>query len=469
MDDDEAHIKGTLRERDREGEIAIVPTADSRGDARRVVSGMAAWKRGFSALRHYRYRLFFGGQAISLFGWWIHMVAFGWVVYDLSDSEFTLGLINFMGAIPVLLLSVFAGAFADRVPKLKILFTTQSGSMVLSATLATLALGGWIQVWHIGAIGFGLGICSAFDIPARQSFIVELVGKDDLMNAIALNSSLFNAARVIGPAIGGIVISLFSAPMCFLLNTFSYLGPLTTYSKIGLNYGKVHEEGKTGIGKASLEAIQFVWENRMLRAIMGMVVVSSIFGWPYSVLLPVFARDILGSDASGYGMLMSANGIGAFLGAMTLALFGNESRRFMLFFGGVFTFPFGLMIFAASRLMWLSLLSLVLIGFGMIIFFATANTSIQVRSPDRLRGRIMGIYTVCFIGIAPIGSLFSGALAKMVSSPFTVTLDAIVVLIAAVWTYRSITKLRKNGNDALEFEEKREESGGSDAKKVPES
>jgi len=356
-------------------------------------------------------------------------------VYDISKSAFTLGWVRFLSAIPVTLLTLVGGAMADRVEKRRIVIMTESTAMMLAFVLATLVYFGVIRIWQIALLGLLEGITDAFDIPTRQSFVVDMVGKDDLMNAIALNSSLFNGARVFGPALAGVVIGLIGVKGCFFLNGVSYFAVVAAYLAMRMPPATHHAEHKP-IWHETVEALRYVRGHRILRGVIGLVTVVSLFGWPYSVLLPVFARDVLHVGASGFGYLMAATGLGALVGALALASLGNTPHRRSLFYGGLFGFCIMLSVFALSHVYWLSAAALAGAGFFMIIFFATANTSVQTRVPDELRGRVMGIYALAFLGLTPFGSLIAGTLAHITSVSFTVTLGAIICMIAGLIVMR---------------------------------
>jgi MFS family permease len=420
--------------RNNEPTIATVP-ADTVTQPRRIVTGGISWRKTFAAFRHRNYRLFFSGQLVSMIGTWMQQVAIGWLVYDLSNSAFALGAVRFLSAIPITLLTLVGGAMADRVEKRRIVVITESTAMVLAFALATLVYFGIIRIWQIALIGLLEGITDAFDIPARQAFVIDMVGKDDLMNAIALNSSLFNGARVFGPALAGVLIGVIGMTGCFFLNGVSYVAVVAAYLAMRLPAVTQRAERKP-MWHETVEALRYVCGHRVLRAVVFLVTVMSLFGWPYSVLLPVFARDVLHVGAGGYGFLMAANGVGALVGALALASLGDSPHKRELFYGGLFGFCIMLSIFAQSRIYWLSAVVLAGSGFFMIIFFATANTAVQTRVPDKLRGRVMGIYALAFLGLTPFGSLIAGALAKTTSASFTVTTGAVICMIAGLIVMR---------------------------------
>ena len=410
--------------------IAAVPVGPL-AQLRRVVTGPIRWRHTFAAFRHRNYRLFFAGQFVSLIGTWMQAVAQSWLVYQLSNSALTLGFINFLGAIPITILTLPAGALADRHNKRNILIATQTASMLLAFALAALVYFRAAQVWHIAVLSLLLGIVNAFDIPTRQALVVDMVGRDDLMNAIALNSSMFNGARVFGPALAGLLIAFIGMAGCFFLNGLSFLAVIFSYTAMQLPAAKVHHAGRS-IWHATREALRYVAGESIIRAVMILVAVTSLFGWSYSVVMPVFARDILHIGAKGYGYLLAANGIGAFVGAILLAWLGNYPNRRRLVFGGLFGFCAMITLFALSSNAWLSAAALAGTGFFMIVFFATANTAVQLRTPDELRGRVMGIYAFAFLGINPFGSMLTGWVAHVSSAPLSIWLGAIICAVAAI-------------------------------------
>jgi MFS family permease len=420
--------------RNNEPTIATVP-ADTVTQPRRIVTGGISWRKTFAAFRHRNYRLFFSGQLVSMIGTWMQQVAIGWLVYQLSNSAFTLGAVRFLSAIPITLLTLVGGAMADRVEKRRIVIATESTAMVLAFALATLVYFGIIRIWQVALIGLLEGITDAFDIPARQAFIIDMVGKDDLMNAIALNSSLFNGARVFGPALAGVLIGVIGLTGCFFLNGVSYVAVVAAYVAMRLP-ATTHRVERKPMWHETTEALRYVCGHRVLRAVIFLVTVVSLFGWPYSVLLPVFARDVLHVGAGGYGFLMAANGVGALVGALALASLGDSPHKRELFYGGLFGFCIMLSVFAQSRIHWLSAVALTGSGFFMIILFATANTAVQTRVPDKLRGRVMGIYALAFLGLTPFGSLIAGALAKATSASFAVTTGAVICMTAGLIVMR---------------------------------
>lgn len=414
---------------------------DDLGDLGSARGDGSGWLPGLAALRHRNFRLFFVGSAISLIGTWMQTIAEGWLVYELTNSPLALGLVRFLHTIPVTGLTLIGGAIADRFSKRPILLTTQTVSMCLAFALAGLVYFEKVEVWHVAILGLMLGVAHSFDIPARQSFIIEMVGKKDLMNAIALNSSMFNGARIIGPAFAGLIMVVVGMAGCFFINGLSFLGVIIAYLFMKLPERRVVKSQKS-IRQATLDGVSYVRNHAFLSRIMCLVIVMSLFGWPYSVLMPVFARDYLDLQGSGYSFLMAVNGLGAFLGAISLALLGNYPHKLRLLLGGLLGFSLSIIIFSLSRHVVTSAIILAVTGWFMIIFFATANSLVQLTVPDELRGRVMGIYSFCFIGISPIGSLIAGVLASWIGAPTTIFAGAIVCLCSVLWIG---TVLRRQG------------------------
>ncbi|WP_193212959.1 MFS transporter [Luteolibacter marinus] len=421
---------------------AEIPNAEA-GDIRRQPVGKVGLKAAFSAFSHRNYRIFFSGQVISLIGTWLQSTAEGWLVYELSGSSVALGFIRFANMLPFALIALWGGIIADRHPKRTILLFTQGASMLLALALAALVYFGLIQVWHVAAIGFLLGIVNAFDVPARQSFVVELVGRDDLINGIALNSSMFNLARVVGPAVAGLLIGVVGMAGCFLLNGLSYIAVITGYGMLKLPEFEKRTDHPPFLA-AIREAFAYIAGNGPLRAIMILVSTFSVFGVSFAVLMPVFAKDILHGDAKAFGILMAFNGGGALIGGLTLASVGKKfTRRALIYVGlsGCCTF---LILFALSTTFWLSCALLLCAGFFMIVFLATANTATQLRSPDHLRGRIMGFYSLCFLGLGSVGSLVAGFLAKHVSAPGSVVIGSCVCLTVGLLVFKRIIRIPRD-------------------------
>jgi MFS family permease len=390
----------------------------------------------FRALRHRNFQLFFAGQLISLIGTWMQIIAQSWLVYRLTGSAFLLGVVGFAGQIPVFLLAPVGGAVADRFNRHRIVIATQAVSMILAFILAALTLTRTILVWEIIALAALLGAVNAFDIPTRQSFLIEMVGKDDMMNAIALNSSMFNGARVIGPAIAGVLVAGIGEGWCFFANAVSYIAVIA-----GLFLMKLDPwEAKLHLGppfEHALEGFRFVQRAAPIRALLLLIGLVSLVAVPYTVLMPIFADKILHGGARGLGLLMGATGVGALGGALALAMrsgLRGLSRWISIASAG---FGVSLILFAVSRWFWLSFFLLVPAGFAMMLQMSSSNTLIQAMVPDRLRGRVMSVYAMMFMGMAPLGSLFAGVAADRLGAPITVAIGgAVCVAGAAVFSRR---------------------------------
>ncbi|MEW6685207.1 MAG: MFS transporter [Candidatus Edwardsbacteria bacterium] len=382
----------------------------------------------FTALRHRNFRLFWFGQLISLIGTWMQSVAQGWLVLQLTNSPFKLGFVATIASLPMLFLSPIGGAVADRLSKKNLIILTQIIAMILAFLIAGLISLGWIRYWQIMVIAGMLGVVNAFDAPARQSFVIEMVGRADLMNAIALNSSMFNASRIIGPAIAGLLIAAMGLVGCFYLNGISFLAVI-----VGLFLMRGKFEPKASSDDSLLlnlkEGLRYVRRHQKISTLIEFTAVVSIFGMSYAMLMPVFARDILYAGPRGLGILMSATGTGALAGALTLATLGDFKKRGYLILGGGFLFSIMLILFSFSRSLILSMVFLLFVGFGMSSQMASINTEIQTNVSDHLRGRVMSIYTLTFMGMMPLGSLQAGTVAKFLGAPIAVLIGGGICLL----------------------------------------
>jgi MFS family permease len=392
------------------------------------------------SLHHRNFQLFFGGQLISLVGTWMQSVAQSWLVYRLTGSSLLLGAVGFASQFPVFLAAPIGGIVADRYNRHRVVIGTQVASMLLAFVLATLTLLHKITVPEIFVLAALLGIVNAFDIPGRQSFLVDMVGKEDLINAIALNSSMFNGARVIGPAIAGILVARIGEGWCFFANAVSYIAVL-----VGLFMMRVspHKQRPAGSPIAHIiEGFRFVKNTAPIRAILLLLGLVSLVAMPYTVLMPIFADKILHGGARGLGILMGATGVGALLGALTLA-----TRTGVYGLGRWITFSCAgfaitLVGFGLSRNFWLSTALLVPVGFCMMLQMSSSNTLIQAMVPDHLRGRVMSVYSMMFMGMAPFGALLGGASADRLGAPLTIVLGAIACVGGAALFGLRLPKLR---------------------------
>lgn len=399
--------------------------------------------RLFRALRNRNYRLFFGGQSTSLIGTWLTRVATSWLVYRLTHSAFLLGVVGFAGQIPTFLLAPLAGVLVDRWDRRRLLVLTQVLSMFQSLSLAFLALAGLIAVWQIILLSILQGCINAFDTPARQSFVVEMVEKrEDLPNAIALNSSMFNSARLIGPSLAGLLIAAVGEGYCFLLDGLSYLAVIGSLWAMKITT-RNREARTTEIWHGLKEGFAYAFGFVPIRNILLLIALVSFTGMPYLVLMPVFAKDILYGGPHTFGFLMTAAGLGALAGAIALA-----SRKSVRGLGRIIAlaaglFGLSLVAFSFSRLLWLSLAVLVVTGFGMIVQMASSNTILQTIVDDDKRGRVMSFYTMAFLGMAPFGSLFAGSLASSIGAPYTVLIGGLACLMGAALFARQLPLLRE--------------------------
>ncbi len=367
-------------------------------------------------------------------------VAQSWLVYRLTGSALLLGSVGFASQVPVFLFAPVGGITADRSNRRYVVIATQVASMILALILAALTLFHKVQVWHVFVLASLLGIVNAFDIPGRQSFLVDMVGKEDLMNAIALNSSMFNGARVIGPAIAGILVAKIGEGWCFFANGISYIAVI-----IGLLMMRVHSPARASNASPLehvKEGFRFVNETAPIRALLMLLGLVSLVGMPYVVLMPIFADKILHGGAKGLGILMGATGVGALLGALTLAF--REGVRGLGRWVAWCSAGFGasLVVFSLSHRFWISVFLLLPVGYSIMLQMACSNTLIQVMVPDALRGRVMAVYSMMFMGMAPIGALLGGALADRLGAPVTVAIGGLASLAGAGWFALQLPKIR---------------------------
>jgi MFS family permease len=398
----------------------------------------------FRALQHRNYQLFFAGQLTSLTGTWMQAVAQSWLVYRLTGSAVLLGLVGFSSQIPVLLLAPVGGSFADRHNRQRMLIATQTASMLLAFILAALTLAERVQVWHVIVLAALLGVVNAFDIPGRQAFVVDMVGKEDLLNAIALNSSMVNGARIIGPALAGLLVSFIGEGWCFFVNGLSYVAVI-----LGLFWMQPRPQLQGSHPNSALSSIvegfRFVWSATPIRALLLLLGLVSLMGMPYSVLMPIFADQILHGGPWSLGLLMGASGVGALAGALSLAarsgVFGLG--RWVAFSSA--GFGASLILFSMSRHFWLSFVFLIPVGFSVMVQMASSNTLIQAMSPDHLRGRVMAVYSMMFMGMAPFGALFAGVLGEHIGAPVTVGIGGVVCIVGALIFASRLPALRPEG------------------------
>ncbi|HUU96674.1 MAG TPA: MFS transporter [Phycisphaerae bacterium] len=409
----------------------------TQAPSRRISLGFA-----FRALRHRKYRLFFAGQAVSLIGTWITRVAIGWLVYRLTESAFMLGLVSFVGMVPTFLLTPLGGVVADRWSRHRVLLCTQGILMMTSLALAYFALRGTIAVPHVIVLGALQGLCNAFDIPARQAFVVDMVeGRADLSSAIAMNSMVFNSARLIGPSIAGVLIVLFGEGLCFLIDGVSFLAVVAAL--LGMRVASPEPRTEpTRVLHELREGLAAGFGFAPIRAILLLMALTSLVGMPYAVLMPVFADRVLHGNAMTLGFLMAASGVGALGGALLLAMRESVLGLGRIIAGGAAVFGVALIVFGLSRSLWISLPVLIVMGFAMMMQNAASNTIVQTIVDDDKRGRVMGFFAMAFMGTMPFGSLVAGGLARRIGAPATVILGGSLCVLAALLFARMLPRLR---------------------------
>ena len=407
------------------------------------------------ALKYKNYRLFFVGQGVSLIGMWMQSVAMSWLVYRLTNSAMMLGVIGFVNQIPSFILSPIAGVYADRWNRRSMLMCTQALLMLQSLTLAALVLSGAVEVWHLLALAFFSGLVNAFDAPARQSFVFDMIEqKEDLGNAIALNSAIFNGSRLIGPSLAGIIIAATGEGICFLLNGLSYLAIIAALRAMTIT-PKEHTVQKTPVLQELREGFSYVYNHVPIRSLLLLVALVSLVGMPYVVLMPIFAKEILRGGPSTLGFLMAGSGIGALTGALFIASRRDFSGTGRLIPIAAAIFGTGLIAFSFSRVFIYSFM-LLLSGFGLMVQMALSNTRLQTTVDDDKRGRVMSFYTMAFMGMAPFGSLLAGGLAHRIGAPNTLLLGGLACVAGALLCARNIPPFKKQGSRIQGFEDSRD-------------
>src|SRR5213079_525334 len=422
----------------RTTETARVPE-DISGRQRRMPVGGITWRHTFRALRHRNYRLFFWGQLVSLIGTWMQQTAMSWFVYEITNSKFLLGAVAAIGSAPMMLFSVWGGSLADLYPKRSILIATQTAQMSCAFLLAIGVWAGFANATFIVVVAALNGIAMGFDMPARQAFTVEMTSREDLLNAISLNSSIVNGARVIGPSAAGLMIGAVGVAMCFFLNGLSFIAVIAGLLMMRLPLFERKIEIASA-GEHAWEGILYSVKHPRVRTILLLFLAVGVFGWSYAVLMPAFARDVLGRGANGYGILMSASGTGALIGALVVATYGHLFAPRKLALVGVWLFSIALLAFALTRNFYLALVFLTFAGFGMLLFFSTSNTVLQTIVPDEMRGRVMGVWSLVFGAMIPLGSLEAGATAHWLGTPFALAFGAIVCAVSALVTLFAIQR-----------------------------
>ncbi len=396
------------------------------------------------ALRSRNYRFFVVGQGVSLVGTWMQQVAMSWLVYRLTGSAMLLGLIGFISQFPTIFIAPVAGVLADRWDRRRLLFVTQTLAMVQAGILAFVVLTGIVQVWQIILLSLILGIVNASDIPIRQSFIVEMVEhREDLSNAIALNSSLVNGARLIGPSIAGLLVATVGEGICFVLNAISYLAVILALSAMRIPPASHPRRNRLPILQELHAGLVYAYEFGPIRSILLLLALVSLMGMPYSVLAPVFAKEILHGGAHTFGFLMGAAGSGALVGTLYLASRHSVLGLDRMIVMATVLFAFGIATFALSSSFFLSMSALVVAGFGGMTLFSSCNTVLQTILDEDKRGRVMSFFTVSFMGVAPFGSLAAGSLAGSIGPSATLLLGSVGCLVGAAVFARSLPQIRE--------------------------
>jgi MFS family permease len=423
----------------------MIPEEGRRAEAHaaeRNVSGLAFMLR---ALSHRNYKLFFSGQSVSLIGTWMTRIATSWLVYRLTGSPLLLGVVGFAGQIPSFLLAPFAGVLVDRWNRHRLLVVTQVLAMLQSLALAVLALSGVISIRHVIWLSVLQGLINAFDMPARQAFVVEMVERrEDLPNAIALNSSMVNAARLVGPSLGGVIIAAVGEGWCFMIDAVSYVAVIASLLAMRVAPRALRQAKQANMLRQLREGWGYAYRFAPIRNLLLLLALVSLVGMPYTVLMPVFAEEVLRGGPHTLGLLMAASGVGALAGAMFLA-----ARKSVLGLGKFIpltaaAFGAGLIAFSFSRVMWLSLLLMVVTGLGFMVQMAASNTVLQTIVDEDKRGRVMSFYTMAFMGTAPFGSLLAGTVAERIGAPLTLLFGGLGCIAGALWFARSLPALRRD-------------------------
>lgn len=389
------------------------------------------WRRTFAALQHPNYRLWFQGQLVSLFGTWMQATAQGFLVYELTRSPTYLGLVAFAAGVPMWVLTLYGGVIADRLPRRSLLVATQAIMMVLALVLAGLTFLRVVQPWHVVGLALLLGVANAFDAPARQAFVSEFVPREDLTNAIALNATMFNTATAIGPAVAGLTYALFGPAWCFTFNALSFIAVIVALRLMKLEWRPPARHA--GGAAAQLgEGIRYVLRQPVIRTVIGLVAVTSLFALSIATLVPAWAVDVLHAGATVNGLLLGARGAGSLAGALLVASRGRAARRGAPLMIGAVSYP--VLLFAFALVPWLpaSLVLLAGAGTGTILVLNLGNAIVQTSTPDELRGRVMGAYTWIFFGVMPLGGLWTGMVAEQFGAPAAVTINAAAALLFAV-------------------------------------
>jgi MFS family permease len=395
-----------------------------------------------SSFRHRNYRLWFAGQLVSLVGTWMQIIAQGWLVYQISHSEFDLGLVGFAAAIPSLIISPWGGVATDRISRRTLLVLTQTALMVMAFILALLSFANVVQVWHIIVLAALQGVVNAFDAPARLTFVFDMVGREDINNAIALNSTMFNGARVIGPALGGVLLGFFGARWCFLINGFSFLAVIAGLLMMTFPARELHPS-KQNPFRQMLDGLLFVRGRRDILALLVLSLAFGVFGMAYSSQLPAFVDKVLHSDETSFGALNAAIGVGAFAAGVLLAQLASASPRGKMVTVSAFVYPLFMLAFAFNTSLNLALVLTFGLGFFWLLLFNNINSLLQLNTSEEMRGRVMSLYSLVFFGFSPFGSLLIGAVAERIPLNLTIALSGVITLALTVVIFFFAPELKK--------------------------
>lgn len=403
----------------------------------------------FPALRHRNFRLFWIGQCFSLIGTWMQNIGQSWLVWELTHSALKLSIITMVQFLPMMILSIPFGTLIDKFPKKKMLIFTQTSMMVLALVLATLTYFKVVEYWHLIVLGILLGFVNTFDMPTRQAYMSEIVPKEDLMNAVALNASIYNLARIIGPGIAGIMIGLFGIAVCFYLNALSFLAVIGGIILINAPTIALTQRGKrlfSGSYTQSVEGLVYIFRKRTLLMPLLLLAFVTIFIMNFNTIIPVFAADDLGMSASGYGLLMTIMGIGSFAGAMTVAMKHKAGPKTSYQLAGAISSSFFMILLGLTKIIPVIWILLVIIGFSSTVFIAMINSALQLNSEDAMRGRVMSVYSMVFVGFIPFGSLYSGTLMELFGAQGCMVISGIIGSIASL----SVILLRKKSQNTIQ-------------------
>lgn len=395
-------------------------------------------KKTFSALRFRNFRLFWTGQSLSLIGTWMQNIGQAWLVLKLTNSSFLLGLSVTVQYLPLLFLSVFAGSIVDRFRKRQVVIITQSSMAVLALIMGILTVTGVIQYWHVLVLAMFMGLATTFDVPARQSFMIYLVGRDDLMNAISLNSAIFNMARLIGPAIAGLLIAKVGIAPTFFLNSASFLAVIGGLLLIDVD-GSPGASVAKNIFESMKEGLRYIRNNEVVFNVISLLAILSLFSINFSVLIPLFAKLVLHQNAAGFGFLMSSMGLGALTGAIFVAFISRYGPKNSIIAAGALIMTLFQIVLSFTQTFHAAVAALFITGLGVIMFTASSNTAVQLNTPDELRGRVMSVYALVFLGVTPVGSFLAGSIASLTGTRIAIFAGAAAGLAAALVFYKRIT------------------------------